>query len=57
MPGVPAAGHVVRGNWHPGRADNCQKAPCRDDNESKKFKPRLDFGRMPRQRSTNAEDQ
>ena len=27
MPGVPAAGHIVRGYWHPGREEGCPK--CR----------------------------
>jgi hypothetical protein len=25
MPGVPAAGHLARGYWHPGRAPGCPK--------------------------------
>jgi len=25
IPGVPAAGHVSRGYWHPGRAEGCVK--------------------------------
>jgi hypothetical protein len=27
VPGVPAAGHVSRGFWHPGPADGCPKCP------------------------------
>lgn len=25
LPGVPAAGHISRGYWHPGRIDGCLK--------------------------------
>ena len=28
MPGIPAAGHVANGFWHPGAARNCHKTPC-----------------------------
>jgi hypothetical protein len=35
IPGVPAAGHIARGYWHPGRAENCAKCepprPRQDD--------------------------
>ena len=27
VPGVPAAGHLARGFWHPGPADGCAKCP------------------------------
>jgi hypothetical protein len=27
MPGVPAAGHISGGFWHPGRIDGCPKCP------------------------------
>lgn len=27
IPGVPAAGHIYRGYWHPGRVDGCRKCP------------------------------
>jgi hypothetical protein len=27
MPGVPAAGHVNGGAWHPGQVDGCVKCP------------------------------
>jgi hypothetical protein len=27
MPGVPAAGHIYNGFWHPGRIDGCPKCP------------------------------
>lgn len=26
-PGVPAAGHIAGGYWHPGRIDGCRKCP------------------------------
>ena len=25
LPGVPAAGHISRGFWHPGKPDGCPK--------------------------------
>jgi hypothetical protein len=27
MPGVPAAGHISGGFWHPGQIDGCAKCP------------------------------
>lgn len=27
MPGVPAAGHIYNGYWHPGKIDGCPKCP------------------------------
>lgn len=32
MPGVPAAGHISCGFWHPGQADGCAKCPENDSN-------------------------
>jgi hypothetical protein len=29
MPGVPAAGHIAGGFWHPGRIDGCPKCSTR----------------------------
>lgn len=31
MPGVPAAGHVTRGYWHPGSELTCTKGGCSTD--------------------------
>lgn len=31
IPGVPASGHVGRGFWHPGKAEDCPKCTPEDD--------------------------
>jgi hypothetical protein len=34
IPGVPAAGHIAAGHWHPGPPETCTKGPCADKEES-----------------------
>ncbi len=40
LPGVPAAGHISDGYWHPGAISTCQKGTCgREQRREQRRKP------------------